>query len=194
MLPVSTASAAAPMSTPRPCRLSTEEMATYLRYVRRLDFFEKPDYDYLRKLFTDLFDRSGFVFDYEYDWAGKPLVRGGRAWAWRGGGILHVVRDHGCGGQPRSWEPGYRSRWDPGLLWGVAPRLSAASCPLQPTPIGTVHTDLPSQTQPRDKAQLYSKNQVRSWAKDLNNPVEVGDHGQCDSFATSYLPTPPPRR
>lgn len=61
---------------PQPCRLFSEEMATYLRYVRRLDFFEKPDYDYLRKLFTDLFDRSGFVFDYEYDWAGKPLVRG----------------------------------------------------------------------------------------------------------------------
>lgn len=56
---------------------SAEEMATYLRYVRRLDFFEKPDYDYLRKLFTDLFDRSGYVFDYEYDWAGKPLVRAG---------------------------------------------------------------------------------------------------------------------
>lgn len=59
-------------------------MATYLRYVRRLDFFEKPDYDYLRKLFTDLFDRSGFVFDYEYDWAGKPLVCGSRAWVWDG--------------------------------------------------------------------------------------------------------------
>lgn len=53
-----------------------EEMATYLRYVRRLDFFEKPDYDYLRKLFTDLFERNGYVFDYEYDWAGKPLVSG----------------------------------------------------------------------------------------------------------------------
>lgn len=51
-------------------------MATYLRYVRRLDFFEKPDYDYLRKLFTDLFERNGYVFDYEYDWAGKPLVSG----------------------------------------------------------------------------------------------------------------------
>lgn len=52
----------------------TEEMATYLRYVRRLDFFEKPDYDYLRKLFTDLFDRNGYIFDYQYDWTGKPLV------------------------------------------------------------------------------------------------------------------------
>lgn len=56
------------------CTYVTEEMATYLRYVRRLDFFEKPDYDYLRKLFTDLFDRNGYIFDYQYDWTGKPLV------------------------------------------------------------------------------------------------------------------------
>uniref|UniRef100_A0A8C5P217 non-specific serine/threonine protein kinase n=1 Tax=Jaculus jaculus TaxID=51337 RepID=A0A8C5P217_JACJA len=40
------------------------EMATYLRY---------PDYDYLRKLSTDLFDRKGYMFDYEYDWIGKQL-------------------------------------------------------------------------------------------------------------------------
>lgn len=51
-----------------------EEMATYLHYVRSLDFFEKPDYDYLRKLFTGLLDRTGCMFDYEYDWIGKQLV------------------------------------------------------------------------------------------------------------------------
>ncbi|XP_021148975.1 casein kinase I isoform X16 [Columba livia] len=55
------------------CENFPEEMATYLRYVRRLDFFEKPDYDYLRKLFTDLLDQKGYVFDYEYDWIDKQL-------------------------------------------------------------------------------------------------------------------------
>lgn len=49
-------------------------MATYLRYVRRLDFFEKPDYEYLRALFTDLFERKGYTFDYAYDWVGRPIV------------------------------------------------------------------------------------------------------------------------
>lgn len=49
-------------------------MATYLRYVRRLDFFETPDYDYLRKLFQDLFAKKGYVDDGEFDWTGKPLV------------------------------------------------------------------------------------------------------------------------
>ena len=49
-------------------------MATYLRYVRRLDFFEKPDYEYLRTLFTELFERKGYAFDYTYDWVGRPIV------------------------------------------------------------------------------------------------------------------------
>lgn len=46
----------------------------YLRYVRRLDFFETPDYEYLRKLFQDLFERKGYVDDGEFDWTGKALV------------------------------------------------------------------------------------------------------------------------
>ncbi|GAB1294370.1 Casein kinase I isoform gamma-1 [Apodemus speciosus] len=55
------------------CENFPEEMATYLRYVRRLDFFEKPDYEYLRNLFTDLFERKGYTFDYAYDWVGRPI-------------------------------------------------------------------------------------------------------------------------
>ena len=55
-------------------------MATYLRYVRHLDFFEQPDYDYLRKLFTDLYERMGYGQVPgpneipEFDWANKQLV------------------------------------------------------------------------------------------------------------------------
>lgn len=52
----------------------SEEMATYLRYVRRLDFFEKPDYEYLRTLFMELFERKGYTFDYSYDWVGRQIV------------------------------------------------------------------------------------------------------------------------
>ncbi|XP_030790752.1 casein kinase I isoform X1 [Rhinopithecus roxellana] len=112
------------------CENFPEEMATYLRYVRRLDFFEKPDYDYLRKLFTDLFDRSGFVFDYEYDWAGKPL----------------------------------------------------------PTPIGTVHTDLPSQPQLRDKGQPHSKNQaLNSTNGELNADDPTAGHSNAPITAPAEV-------
>lgn len=55
------------------CDSYPEEMATYLRYVRRLDFFETPDYDYLRKLFSDLCERKGYVDDGEFDWTGRNM-------------------------------------------------------------------------------------------------------------------------
>jgi casein kinase 1 gamma len=55
------------------CETFPEEMATYLRYVRRLDFFETPDYNYLRKVFQDLFDKMGFSDDGVFDWTGKEL-------------------------------------------------------------------------------------------------------------------------
>lgn len=55
------------------CEGYPDELSTYLHYVRRLDFFETPDYDYLRKLFQDLFDRKSYVDDGEFDWTGKQL-------------------------------------------------------------------------------------------------------------------------
>ncbi len=44
-------------------------MATYLRYTRALDFFATPDYNYLRQLFWDIFERKQFVDDGVYDWS-----------------------------------------------------------------------------------------------------------------------------
>ena len=48
-----------------------EEFGTYLNYCRNLKFEEKPDYAYLRKIFKDLMYRSGFEYDYNYDWVLK---------------------------------------------------------------------------------------------------------------------------
>uniref|UniRef100_A0A0A9Y367 non-specific serine/threonine protein kinase n=1 Tax=Lygus hesperus TaxID=30085 RepID=A0A0A9Y367_LYGHE len=55
------------------CEGHPEEMATYLRYVRRLDFFETPDYEYLRKLFMDLYEKRGYADDTEFDWSDKTM-------------------------------------------------------------------------------------------------------------------------
>lgn len=44
------------------------EFSTYMNYCKALKFSDKPDYNFLRKLFSDLFDRLGYERDYEYDW------------------------------------------------------------------------------------------------------------------------------
>ncbi|KAM9685982.1 casein kinase I isoform 2-T2 [Trichechus inunguis] len=112
------------------CENFPEEMATYLRYVRRLDFFEKPDYGYLRGLFSGLLDRSGFVFDYQYDWAGKPL----------------------------------------------------------PTPVGTVHPDLPAQPQLRDKAPPHPKHQaLNSTNGELNADDPTAGHSNAPITAPAEV-------
>ncbi|MES1907298.1 MAG: hypothetical protein MHM6MM_000447 [Cercozoa sp. M6MM] len=58
------------MSTPVEvlCRHFPLEFSTYLSYCRSLRFDDKPDYAYLRRLFRDLFFRSGFAADYRFDW------------------------------------------------------------------------------------------------------------------------------
>lgn len=48
-----------------------EEFALYMRYTRHLDFFETPDYNYLRKLFADVMLRSGWEFDWVFDWTNR---------------------------------------------------------------------------------------------------------------------------
>ncbi|CAF1045655.1 unnamed protein product [Adineta ricciae] len=53
------------------CQNQPEEFVKYLKYVRNLDFFETPNYEYLRKLFKDLMDSRNYVCDYNFDWVEK---------------------------------------------------------------------------------------------------------------------------
>uniref|UniRef100_A0A914ZQ10 non-specific serine/threonine protein kinase n=1 Tax=Parascaris univalens TaxID=6257 RepID=A0A914ZQ10_PARUN len=53
------------------CEGFPEEFAQYLRYARRLDFFETPDYEYCYNLFKSVLDRLGYTYDYEFDWTPK---------------------------------------------------------------------------------------------------------------------------
>ncbi|CDW53199.1 casein kinase i isoform gamma [Trichuris trichiura] len=53
------------------CEGFPEEFAIYLRYSRRLDFFETPDYDYCWELFKAVLDRNGWTYDNEFDWTIK---------------------------------------------------------------------------------------------------------------------------
>jgi len=50
------------------CKGFPNEFVTYLSYCRNLKFEDKPDYNYLKNLFKDLFTKSGFELDYQYDW------------------------------------------------------------------------------------------------------------------------------
>lgn len=50
------------------CEGLPSEFFTYLKYARGLHFTDKPNYDYLVKLFRDLFIRKGFKYDAIFDW------------------------------------------------------------------------------------------------------------------------------
>ncbi|ROT36696.1 casein kinase I isoform delta [Sodiomyces alkalinus F11] len=47
------------------------EFATYINYTRGLAFDDKPDYPYLRTLFSRLFREQGFEYDNVFDWTPK---------------------------------------------------------------------------------------------------------------------------
>lgn len=50
------------------CKTFPNEFPTYLTYCRQLHFEQRPDYNYLRKLFRNLFQQKGFTYDYVFDW------------------------------------------------------------------------------------------------------------------------------
>lgn len=50
------------------CANQPDEVSTYLRYARNLDFMDRPDYDYLRGLFHGLLLKNNWDCDWEFDW------------------------------------------------------------------------------------------------------------------------------
>jgi casein kinase I family protein HRR25 len=48
-----------------------EEFNLFLQYCRNLKFEERPDYNYMRKIFKDLMYKRGHDYDFQYDWVLK---------------------------------------------------------------------------------------------------------------------------
>ena len=53
------------------CKTLPLEISTFLNYIHSLQFEDKPDYRYLRKILRELFFRNNYEWDYSYDWT-KP--------------------------------------------------------------------------------------------------------------------------
>lgn len=60
------------------CKGFPNEFVTYFNYCHKLLFEEKPDYEYLKKLFRSLFEANSFTHDGLYDWVvlKKSLAEG----------------------------------------------------------------------------------------------------------------------
>ncbi|XP_042481214.1 casein kinase 1-like protein 3 [Macadamia integrifolia] len=50
------------------CKTYPVEFASYFHYCHSLTFDQRPDYRFLKRLFSDLFTREGYEFDYVFDW------------------------------------------------------------------------------------------------------------------------------
>ena len=50
------------------CKGYPIEFIIFLNYSRKLSFEEQPDYNYIQKLFDNLFIKKNYVCDYMYDW------------------------------------------------------------------------------------------------------------------------------
>lgn len=56
------------------CQGLPKEFKNYMDHVKSLDFTEKPNYNYLYNLFTQLFKKNNYEYDNTYDW-----TKGGKA-------------------------------------------------------------------------------------------------------------------
>lgn len=75
------------------CRGLPNEFAVYLNYTRSLRFDDKPDYNYLRRIFRDLFVREGFQYDYIFDWTVYKFQQNALAIA-HAAGAVNIPENH----------------------------------------------------------------------------------------------------
>lgn len=55
-------------STEMLCKNFPAEFRMYFEHVKSLSFDDRPDYDYLKRLFRELFFRKGYTYDNLFDW------------------------------------------------------------------------------------------------------------------------------
>ena len=58
------------------CANLPQEFHRYMAKVQSMEFDEEPPYAEFRDMFRKLFVRFRFVYDYQFDWVGNPLVEG----------------------------------------------------------------------------------------------------------------------
>jgi casein kinase I family protein HRR25 len=57
------------------CSGLPKEFVDYMNYVQELRGEDRPDYQHLRKIFTNLFRRQGFEYDNVFDWTIREFQR-----------------------------------------------------------------------------------------------------------------------
>jgi casein kinase 1/casein kinase I family protein HRR25 len=60
------------------CKGYPPEFRMYFEYVRSLRFEDRPDYDYMKRMFRELFYRKGYEQDMLYDWNVQEDMRKAR--------------------------------------------------------------------------------------------------------------------
>jgi len=94
------------------CNGYPDEFREFFIYVRSLQFVDKPDYNYLRNLFMNLFERKGFTLDFRFDWhrvsdVPRPCVKSQRS---RSGRERNTTKERSRGSRGRPDSRGRQTR------------------------------------------------------------------------------------